>query len=143
GFFFRRRRSRFGIQLGRRILHLRSLESSLGSLQTSLRISDMDSFSFSSRTSSSQVCFNSFEAFLNSASPLPNDLPSSCSLRGPKIMRAKTKMTIISCIPREPIRNLAKFKPSLVEGIRVVKLRSDLTDLRPQGSDLRPQTGIV
>src|SRR2546422_11494066 len=92
----------------------------------------------SSRTSSSQVCFNSFEAFLNSASPLPNDLPSSGSLRGPKTMRAMIKITIISCIPREPIRNLAKFKPSLVEGAGVVKPaggHSQTSDLRDQTSD--------
>ena len=45
---------------------------------------------------------SSFEARLNSARLLPSDRPSSGSLRGPKMIRAITKMMISSGMPIEP-----------------------------------------
>ena len=54
------------------------------------------------RISSSKVFFRSLEARLNSDRLLPMDRPSSGSLRGPKMIRAMTKMIINSGIPIEP-----------------------------------------
>src|SRR5262245_44843780 len=54
------------------------------------------------RISSSRVFRSSFDAFLNSARLLPSDRPSSGSFRGPKMIRAITKMMISSGIPIEP-----------------------------------------
>ena len=48
------------------------------------------------------VFFRSSEAFLNSARPLPSDLPISGSFLGPKTRRATTKIRINSGIPMEP-----------------------------------------
>src|SRR5581483_11577852 len=72
------------------------------------------SFCSSRRISSSSVLRSSLDAFLNSAMLLPSDLPSSGSFRGPKMIRAITKMMISSGIPIEPnIRPcfLKKVKP--------------------------------
>ena len=55
------------------------------------------------RTSSSNVFLNSFEARRNSERPLPKDFPSSGSLRGPKTSKATTKMIINSGTPIGPI----------------------------------------
>src|SRR2546428_1801225 len=63
----------------------------------------------SSRISSSRVLFSSLEAFLNSARLLPSERPSSGSLRGPKIIRAITKMMINSGMPIEP--NIRAYFP--------------------------------
>src|SRR5437762_13627329 len=54
------------------------------------------------RISSSRVLRSSLEAFLNSARLFPSERPSSGSLRGPKMIRAITKMMISSGIPMEP-----------------------------------------
>jgi hypothetical protein len=56
----------------------------------------------SRRISSSRVLFSSFDAFLNSARLFPSERPSSGSLRGPKMIRAITKMMISSGMPIEP-----------------------------------------
>src|SRR5947199_10290668 len=61
------------------------------------------------RTSSSNVAFNSFEALRNSAKPFPRDLPSSGSLRGPKTIRATTKIMINSGTPIEPMLILLRI----------------------------------
>src|ERR1051325_4106321 len=55
------------------------------------------------RISSSSVDFSSFEARLNSARLLPSDLPNSGSFRGPKMIKAITRITSISGMPMEPI----------------------------------------
>ena len=60
------------------------------------------SFCSSMRISSSSVLRSSFEALLNSLMLRPSDLPSSGSLRGPKMMRAITKMITSSGMPIEP-----------------------------------------
>src|SRR5262249_30440503 len=56
----------------------------------------------SSLISSSSVLFSSFDARLNSARLLPSERPNSGSFRGPKIIRAITKMMISSGMPMEP-----------------------------------------
>src|SRR5690348_2517286 len=58
--------------------------------------------SSSSRISSSSVFRSSFEARLNSARLFPSERPSSGSLRGPKMIKASTKMMISSGTPTEP-----------------------------------------
>ena len=60
------------------------------------------SFCSSSLISCSRVFWRSLEAFLNSFRLRPSDLPSSGSLRGPKMMSAITKMMISSGMPMEP-----------------------------------------
>src|SRR5256714_2196531 len=65
----------------------------------------------SRRISSSSVLFSSLDARLNSARLLPSERPSSGSLRGPKMIRAITKMMISSGMPMEPnIRLLLSSK---------------------------------
>ena len=60
--------------------------------------------SFSGSLIASLISFcTSLEARLNSLIPLPNAFPTSGSLPGPKMIRAKTRMIINSGIPKGPI----------------------------------------
>ena len=69
-------------------------------------------FCSSARISSSRVLRSSFEARLNSLRLLPSDRPSSGSLRGPKTIRATTKMIIISGKPSGTHGALLPARPS-------------------------------
>src|SRR5439155_6879750 len=63
------------------------------------------------RSSSSNVDLSSLEALRNSANPLPKDFPNSGSFRGPKTIKATTKMMINSGTPIDPMLS-SKTNPS-------------------------------
>ena len=74
----------------------------------------------SSRISSSSVLFSSFDARLNSARLLPSERPSSGSFRGPKMIRAITKMMISSGMPMEPNIAVSYFPKPAVNGLQSI-----------------------